>query len=118
MIMIVTLITAALLAVTGAYCVVVKKNLLKKLIGLGIFTNFIHLAFISMGYMEGGIAPIMTPENVLSFPVRAVDPIPQALVLTSIVVQLSVTALALSITILAYRHFKTLDTDKMRELNG
>jgi multicomponent Na+:H+ antiporter subunit C len=116
--MLVTLITAALLAVIGVYCVAAKKNLLKKLIGLGIFTNFIHLLFISIGFREGGIAPIATSDNLDMFAAYAVDPIPQALVLTSIVIQLSVTALALSITILAFRHFKTLDTDKMKELSG
>ncbi len=114
--MITTLVTAAFLAAIGIYCVAGKRNLLKKLMGLGVLTNSVHLAFISIGYMEGGIAPIITPENMLAFPARAVDPIPQALVLTSIVVQLSVTALALGIAVLAFRHFKTLDTDKMKEL--
>lgn len=116
--MLVTLITAAMLAAIGIYCIVAKNNMLKKLIGLGILTNFIHLLFISIGFREGGIAPIMTGGNIDIFTAYAVDPIPQALVLTSIVVQLSVTALALSITILAYRHFKTLDTNKMKEMNG
>lgn len=116
--MIETFITSAILAVMGIYCVVVKKNLIKKLIGLGIFTNFIHLLLISIGFKAGGIAPIVTQENLGFFAAQAVDPLPQALVLTSIVIQLSVTALGLSIAILAYRHFKTLDTEKMNKLRG
>jgi multicomponent Na+:H+ antiporter subunit C len=113
-----TFVTGALLAVMGTYCVVAKKNLIKKLIGLGIFTNFIHLLLISMGFRAGGIAPIITQENLGFFSAYSVDPLPQALVLTSIVIQLSVTALGLSIAIMAYRHFRTLDTDKMNGMKG
>jgi multicomponent Na+:H+ antiporter subunit C len=113
-----TFVTSALLALIGIYCIVMKKNLIKKIIGLGIFTNCIHLLFISMGFRSGGIAPIATLENFWFFADYAVDPLPQALVLTSIVVQLSVTALALTVAILAFRHFKTLDTDKFKRLRG
>jgi len=113
-----TFVTGAVLAVMGIYCVVAKRNLVKKLIGLGIFTNFIHLLLISIGFKEGGIAPVIIPENAGFFAAAAVDPLPQALVLTSIVIQLSVTALGLSIAILAFRHFRTLDTEKMSRLRG
>ncbi|UCC92146.1 MAG: NADH-quinone oxidoreductase subunit K, partial [Candidatus Aenigmatarchaeota archaeon] len=43
-----TLVTSALLAIVGVYCVVIKKNLVKKIIGLAIFTNSIHLLLISI----------------------------------------------------------------------
>jgi multicomponent Na+:H+ antiporter subunit C len=113
-----TLVTSSLLAIVGVYCVVIKKNLIKKIIGLAIFTNSIHLLLISIGFREGGIAPIMTQANIGFFAAQAVDPLPQALVLTSIVIQLSVTALALSIAILAFRHLNTLNTDRMNKLRG
>jgi multicomponent Na+:H+ antiporter subunit C len=113
-----TFVTSVLLAAAGIYCVVVKPNLIKKIIGLGIFTNSIHLFLISTGFREGGIAPIVTPQNLGIFAQYAVDPLPQALVLTSIVIQLSVTALALGIAILAFRYLDTLDTDKMNRLRG
>ena len=113
-----TLITSALLAIVGIYCVVIKKNLIKKIIGLAIFTNSIHLLLISIGFREGGIIPIITQSNLGFFVTHAVDPLPQALVLTSIVIQLSVTALALSIAILAFRYLNTLNTDRMNKLRG
>jgi multicomponent Na+:H+ antiporter subunit C len=116
--MIETLITSVLLMIIGVYCVVIKKNLIKKIIGLAVFTNSIHLLLISVGFKGGGIAPILTPENLAFFTINAVDPLPQALVLTSIVIQLSVTALALSIAILAFRHLKTMNTDRMNKLSG
>ena len=80
--MIETLITAIVLAVIGIYCVVLKKNLIKKVIGLAIFTNAIHLLLITIGYKEGGISPIMTSFNMVGFAAAAVDPLPQAFVLT------------------------------------
>jgi multicomponent Na+:H+ antiporter subunit C len=110
--------TSTLLAVLGIYCVVIKKNLIKKIIGLAIFTNSVHLLLISIGFREGGISPIITQANLGFFVAHSVDPLPQALVLTSIVIQLSVTALALSIAILAFRHLNTLNTDRMNKLSG
>jgi len=102
----------------GIYCLVLKPNLVKKIMGLGIVTVGIHLLLITMGYREGGIVPIITPENMLTFSRYSVDPIPQALVLTSIVIDLSITALALSMAIMVYEKKKTLDTRKMKELFG
>lgn len=102
----------------GIYCLVLKTNLVKKIMGLGIVTIGIHLLLITMGYREGGIPPIMTPENMLTFSRYSVDPIPQALVLTSIVIDLSITALALSMAIMVYEKKRTLDTKKMREMSG
>lgn len=107
-----------LIALIGMYCIVQKKNMIKKVIGLGIFTNSIHLLLITIGFRGEGIPPIVTPENINYFALSAVDPLPQALVLTSIVIQLSVTALALGIVTLAYRHMKTLNTDRVNKLRG
>ena len=113
-----TYLAIAVLMGLGIYCLVWKSNLVKKIIGLGIFAKAVHLLLITVGFRPGGIPPIVTPENIQTFASLSVDPIPQALVLTSIVIDLSITALALSIAILAYRHFKTLKTDKMRRMRG
>ena len=107
----------ALMAI-GIYYLAWRPNLIKKIIGLGIFSKAIHLLLITVGYRPGGIAPIVTPENLGVFASLSVDPLPQALVLTSIVIDLSITALALSIAILAWRHFKTLDTDSASGMRG
>ena len=116
--MIETLITGIVLVIMGIYCVVMKSNLIKKVIGLAVFTNSIHLILITIGYKESGISPIMTPANIMFFASASVDPLPQAFVLTSIVIQLSITALALSISIIAFRHLGTHNTDKMNKLSG
>jgi len=93
--------------------------LIKMVIGLEILTFGIHLFLISMGYREGGIAPIVTSTNPASVvATMGVDPLPQALVLTSIVIDVCVTAMLLSLAIYAYKHYKTLDTSELRRLKG
>ena len=104
---------------TGIYAVTMKDNLIKKLLGLSIMTNGIHIFLIALGYREGGIMPtLLRGMDIQYFYMNAVDPLPQALVLTSIVINLSVLAVGLSITILLYRKFGTLDSSRIRRLSG
>ena len=111
-------VIAMALALIGIYTLLAKDNLVKKIMGLAIFTNGIHLLLISIGYRIGGIAPILQDVNFQQFVSTAVDPLPQAMVLTSIVINLSITAVALSLVIMVYRKFKTLDVKKIRGLKG
>jgi len=116
-------IIAMLLFALGIYCLLFKRNLIKMIIGLQVITNGIHLFLISLGYREGGIAAIMSGDllstgNAAQFAAQAVDPVPQALVLTSIVIDICIIALALSLAIYAYRHYKTLNPFKIRRLRG
>ncbi|MEM2192016.1 MAG: NADH-quinone oxidoreductase subunit K [Candidatus Hadarchaeales archaeon] len=109
---------AALLIGLGLYCLLVRRNLIKMVMGLSVLTDGIHLFLISLGYrtVAGVTAPIYTGGDISQFAAMAVDPLPQALVLTSIVINVSVLAFALSLAIYAYRHFGTLDVSVMRRL--
>ena len=98
------------LIVIGIYVVMAKKNLIKIIIGLDIMDTGVNLLLISIGYIKGSTAPI---ENV---PGPYVDPIPQALVLTAIVIGVSVMALALSIAMGIYRKTGTLEIDELMEV--
>lgn len=118
MLEIIPYVAAMMLVLIGMYAVIVKENLIKKIIGLIIFTNGIHLFLISFGYRSSGIAPIMTFLDPNIFSLVSVDPLPQAMVLTSIVINLSITALALSLIIRVYRLFGTVDTKKLKVLRG
>ena len=102
------------LILIGMYAVLVKKNLIKMIIGLSIIDGGIHLLFVSIGYVKNGTAPIFSKPELKA--TAMVDPIPQALVLTAIVIGLAVTAVALSIIIRLYDHHKTLNVKKIREL--
>ena len=112
-------IIAMLLVTLGLYCLLIKRNLIKLIIGLAVMTDGIHLFLISLGYRSEGIAAILHGgwfENPAGFAARAVDPVPQALVLTSIVINICILALALSLTIYAYRHYGTLRLSELRRL--
>ncbi len=102
------------LILIGLYGVLVKKNLIKIVLSLSLINAGIHILLIAIGYIDGRTAPIFsTPEL---RPEQMVDPVPQALVLTAIVIGLAITALALTIVIRLYDHHKTLDVSKIREL--
>lgn len=105
-----------LLMLIGLSALLFRTNLIKKIIGLGILTNGIHLLLItvgSRGAISTAVAPILSgPEVTPTFLATAVDPLPQAIVLTSIVINVSILALGLAIAIHAYRHFGTLRTNE------
>jgi len=103
-------VAAMLLFCIGLYTVIVRRNIIKKLIGLNIMETAVFFFYISLGYLDGGIAPIRVGG---ADPSRMVNPIPQALILTGIVVAVSVTALALALVILLYRQYGTLDVDRL-----
>ena len=109
---------ALALVIIGVYTIVTKENLIKKIIGLVVLTNGTHMFLIALGYRTEGIPPIMGVIDPNIFAQIAVDPIPQALVLTSIVINLSITALGLSIITRIYKQFGTVDTKKLKVLKG
>lgn len=102
------------LIIIGLYIVLTKRNLIKIIIGLDLFETGIFLLLICTGYVEGGTAPIFSSAELE--PSLMVDPIPQALVLTAIVIGVATLALALSLAIRLFRHYGTLDVRKIREL--
>lgn len=105
--------------VMGLYCLVAKKNIVKKIIGIVITEYSINLFLILLGYRKGGIAPILmrniSQEKMAS---AGVDPLPQALVLTSIVIGLGVLALMVGISLRLYEKYKTFDMSEINELKG
>lgn len=115
-----------LLFMIGLYCAVVKKNMVKIVIGIMIMEYAVNLFLIMLGYVTGGIAPIVNrtaydAENraiATSFINASVDPLPQALVLTSIVISLGSLALMISICIRTYSKYGTFDITEIRRLRG
>jgi multicomponent Na+:H+ antiporter subunit C len=100
------------LILIGLFTLVFKRNLIKMVIGVTIIESGVNLFLITLGYRENSTAPIYTssPGGIMSLPV------PQALTLTSIVIGVAVLALMLSLVILIYRHYKSLDTTEVRRL--
>ena len=98
----------------GLLIVLVQHNLIKVIIGVSIFDTGINLFLIAVGYIRNGTAPIFSRAGLE--PGAMVDPVPQALVLTSIVIGVAVLALALGIAVRLYREYGTLDLRKITEL--
>ena len=112
-------ILCTILLLLGVYAVVAKKNLIKIIIGIVIIEYATNLMLILVGYRSGGIAPIITStERAAQDASNFVDPLPQALVLTSIVIGLSVTVLAVTICLRLYEKYRTLDILQIRRLKG
>ena len=110
-------IAAFFLIALGMYCIVVKYNLVKTVIGLAIVDYGVNLLIITIGYNPGGTAPIFT-EGELQAASYFVDPIPQALTLTSIVIGACVMAMSLALVIKLREQYGTLDTREIRRLRG
>lgn len=99
----------------GLYGVLRKRNIVKMIVGLGIMEYAMNLFFVLLGYRFDGRAPIVAKDqNILNM----VDPLPQALVLTSIVIGLGVTALVISIAVRIYEKYGTFDITKIKKLKG
>lgn len=110
-------IASFFLITLGLYTIIVKHNLVKTVIGLSIADYGVNLLLISIGFNPGGTAPIYTWSelNPSSF---FVDPIPQALTLTSIVIGACVTAMSLALVIKLEEQYGTTDTREIRRLHG
>jgi multisubunit Na+/H+ antiporter MnhC subunit len=94
---------------------VIKKNLLKIVIGVAIIEYAINLFIVVFGYRLEGHAPIVK-EGAVDW--IYVDPLPQALVLTAIVIGLATLALLISICVRLYEKYGTLDITEIRKLRG
>lgn len=99
----------------GLYGVLRKRNIVKIIIGLAIIEYSMNLFFVLLGYRFHGRAPIDAQGQAI---LNMVDPLPQALVLTSIVIGLGVTALIISIAIRIYEKYGTFDITKIKRLKG
>ena len=108
-------LSCVVLLLIGIYCVAVKKNLIKIIIGVAIMEYAVNLFLVVLGYRKGGVAPIVQAgvENPIY-----VDPLPQALVLTAIVIGLATTALMIAIAMRIYDRYGTFDVTKIRKLKG
>lgn len=99
----------------GLYCILRRRNLIKIIIGIAIVEYAVNLFFILVGYRMHGRAPIHSPDQEI---LNMVDPLPQALVLTAIVIGLAVTALIAAIAMRVYEKYGTFDITKIRRLRG
>ncbi len=111
-------ITAGLLLILiGIFGILTQKNLLKIVIGFSLFDTGIHLVMVSIAYVRGRTAPIIDETVDINDAVnQIVDPLPQALVLTAIVIGLGVTSLMLAYILKLNKENKSLDIGDFSDL--
>ncbi|MHC5055537.1 MAG: sodium:proton antiporter [Planctomycetota bacterium] len=112
----------------GLYGVLSQKNLIKIVLGIAIIEHAVNLFLVAVGYRPDGapttevgksIAPVRSVgESGAEFAARAVDPLPQAMVLTAVVIGLAVLVLLVTISLRLYQRYKTYDVSEMRRLRG
>lgn len=87
----------------GIYGLLARRNIVKTVISLGIIQSAIVLFFLTINYEPGRIPPLGEAANAQT----AVDPVPQALMITAIVIGVAVTAVSLTMFISLYHHYGT-----------
>jgi multicomponent Na+:H+ antiporter subunit C len=108
-------VVTAWLLLVGLYGVVTSRNLVHLIGCLAVAQASTYLLLLGIGYRSGAKAPIFSDIPVTT---SVVDPIMQALTLTDIVVQATVSALLLALAIQTRRRFGTVDPDEIGELKG
>ena len=94
------------LMMAGFYVVIAQGNLVKKLVGLGLFQASVFIFYISLGNIEGGIAPIAADGAA-----RHANPLPQVLILTAIVVAVATTAVGLALVVRIREAYGSVEED-------
>ena len=112
-----TIITigSLLLLTIGLAGALIKKNLFKIFLSLAIAEASLFIYLIGMHFEVGKIAPITTNE-ITHFSTNMVDPVPQAMILTTIVIAIAVLSLALSFIINYFKLTNNMRIDEMNEL--
>jgi multicomponent Na+:H+ antiporter subunit C len=100
-----------LLILTGMAGLILADNLIKKVMSLSVLNSALVILFVWAGSLAGSQAPIM-----LAGVRDIVDPLPQAVMLTAIVVGVCVTAVALAIVLRIHRRWGTVSTRRLEEL--
>ena len=109
--------TGFVLILIGLYGALTNHNILRMIVAFTVANTGVNLILVAIGYMRGRTAPILDAAVPVSNAVtRIIDPVPQALVLTAIVIGVGVTALMLAYAYKLYATKRSLDISKYTEL--
>jgi multicomponent Na+:H+ antiporter subunit C len=111
------MLTGFVLILIGAYGALTNCNLLRMVVAFTIADSGVNIVIVAIGYMRGRTAPIldaaMSAQDAVQ---RIIDPVPQALVLTAIVIGVGVTALMLAYVYRLVAQKRSLDIGDHAEL--
>jgi len=116
----ISLLIGFVLILVGFWGLLSQKNIIKIIVSFTILETGINILIVALGWIKGRTAPIiddsveqMANHNVLN---SIVDPVPQALVLTAIVIGFGVTALLLAYAMKLFRAKRTLEINQFNDL--
>ncbi len=92
----------------GIYGIIGRKNIVKTIISIGIMETAAILFFVTINYVDGNTAPIGAQAIV-----KGVDPLPQALMITAIVIGITITAISLIMFINLYHKYGSTNWEKV-----
>lgn len=104
------IIVLAGVLVTVATYLILSRNLIRVILGTAILSHAAHLLLMTMGGLKIGSAPLLGEEAA-----TYTDALPQALILTAIVISFAVTAIFL---VIAYRAYQEIGTDNLSDMRG
>lgn len=96
------------------YGLITSKNIVKSIVFIAIMETSVIMFFLSIGFRSGMLPPVGLIENAEYI----ADPLPQALMITAIVVGLSSTAVNIIMFITLFRTYKTADWDLIKKFNN
>lgn len=106
-------IGAAAIFVIGLHTVVMRTNMIKRILGVNIMGTGVFYFFIATGNVEGGMPPIIN-DGVETY----INPLPSVLILTGIVVVVSITVYSLSLVIRIYETYGTTDQAEVARIQS
>lgn len=113
----VSLFAGFTLLIIGLWGIVSQRNIIKIIISFTIVDTSIHLLLVSIAYIKNRTAPILDSSvGIENASQKVVDPLPQALVLTAIVIGVGITALLLSYALQLHKQHKSLDINQFKSL--
>ena len=113
----IAIITGFGLILIGLYGALTNRNILRLIVSFTVADTGVNLVMVAVGYLHGRTAPILNDAvPVAEAAARIIDPVPQALVLTAIVIGVGVTALMLAYAYKLYQTKGSLDIAKHTEL--
>jgi len=108
--------TGFVLILMGLYGALTNRDIIRMIVGFTIAGTGVNIVLVSVGVIAGREAPILDTIPPAEAAARIIDPVPQALVLTAIVIGLGITALMLAYAYRLFRHRGSLDIADFTEL--
>lgn len=109
-----------ILFLVGLYAVVIKRNLIKIIVGIMVMEYSISLFLVLAGYKSGAGFPVISPGNITegTKAVNVVDPVSHAVIMTVIMIGLMSLIVLVVMALRLYEKYRTFDITRMKRLKG